>query len=939
MAKKKTAKQLREEQKALKMQKIQASVKAKEEKKVSEQVPAVRKVSGKKNKKKTYAKAYGSKTVLVVGNDVIMTSYGERCFANLEHRITPELNAESLSSDNALNNIDAKNGINISFTGRVSGMTASSDNPMHVCKTEERKAPKPSIDLLCLKDKLEQWYFGRTFDDNIHIQLIYQIQDIEKILASHVNNIVFALDNILHETESETGDFLGMGYMRTTNSLENYKDFCQHSSKKQVQDSYETFKSYIQRKELLYFGETFYHGNTRRNPEDIYHILALVSSLRQFCFHSTFDDNIKSIQGNWLYCLDDQLSDEFKETLGMLWGEATEKLDRDFLKTNTVNLHILCEIFDKEKPEDIINAYYEFLMKKNFKNLGFSIKKLRECMLEETELNEFKEDKYNSVRSKLYKLFDFILVHHYKNDASPESTDLQNQLRACLTDEEKEKVYTQTARELTALYSYHFKEASVSANARNIKEYQEKAQVYHISIADKISSTGIGLFSQLIYMLTLLLDGKEINDLLTTLINKFDNIIGFLDILKNMNLDIEFKKEYQFFNQENCEYTAKELRIINSLARMQKPSANAKKVMFRDALRILGMDNRSDEEIDKEIERTMPVGADGKFIKGKQSFRNFIASNVIESSRFRYLVRYNNPHKTRAMIENPHVVKFVLEGIPDTQIKRYFDVCKDKDTPDTSSKSAQIDVLTGILTNIDYKIFEDVPQSAKIDKDNASRNRAEALKKQRYQAIVTLYLTVLYLVTKNLVYVNSRYVMAFHCLERDAFFYGIDSKKMKEDYRKLTRKLLTDETYTTYGHLKNQKGHRKWYVLVSKNLENSDKKAVHYFRNIAAHISVIRNVNDYIKNVQKFHSYFELYHYLVQKMIAENHRYDAKNVKTAEYLENLEKYHTYSKDFVKAYCIPFGYVVPRYKNLTINELFDRNNPLPEPKEDKEKKEV
>ena len=75
-------------------------------------------------------------------------------------------------------------------------------------------------------------------------------------------------------------------------------------------------------------------------------------------------------------------------------------------------------------------------------------------------------------------------------------------------------------------------------------------------------------------------------------------------------------------------------------------------------------------------------------------------------------------------------------------------------------------------------------------------------------------------------------------------------------------------------------------------------------------------------------------------MIAQNNWYDEKKQpKTAEYLENLEKYHTYSKDFVKAYCIPFGYVVPRYKNLTINELFDRNNPLPEPKEDKEKKEV
>ena len=43
----------------------------------------------------------------------------------------------------------------------------------------------------------------------------------------------------------------------------------------------------------------------------------------------------------------------------------------------------------------------------------------------------------------------------------------------------------------------------------------------------------------MIYMLTYFLDGKEINDLLTTLISKFDNIKEFLKIMKSSAIDVE----------------------------------------------------------------------------------------------------------------------------------------------------------------------------------------------------------------------------------------------------------------------------------------------------------------------------------------------------------------------------------------------------------------
>ena len=87
--------------------------------------------------------------------------------------------------------------------------------------------------------------------------------------------------------------------------------------------------------------------------------------------------------------------------------------------------------------------------------------------------------------------------------------------------------------------------------------------------------------------------------------------------------------------------------------------------------------------------------------------------------------------------------------------------------PLEEDNNVQIEKLSEIITNIDYIEFLDVQQSYKNED------------KSQKQAVVTLYLTILYILTKNLVNVNSRYVIALHCLERDSTLYGIKLKKEK----------------------------------------------------------------------------------------------------------------------------------------------------------------
>jgi hypothetical protein len=109
-------------------------------------------------------------------------------------------------------------------------------------------------------------------------------------------------------------------------------------------------------------------------------------------------------------------------------------------------------------------------------------------------------------------------------------------------------------------------------------------------------------------------------------------------------------------------------------------------------------------------------------------------------------------------------------------------------------------------------------------------------------------------------------------------------------------------------------------------MSHIDHRTLVAFRNNTDHLTAVRNIDLYIREVGKFKSYFELYHYLMQRTVIEA-RKNAKDVneKVVEYSNAVLEHNTYCKDFVKALCTPFGYNYPRFKNLSIEGLFDMHN--------------
>lgn len=884
-------------------------------------MPAAEVIAPAAEKKKSSVKAAGMKSILVSKNKMYITSFGKGNSAVLEYEVdNNDYNQTQLSSKNSSNiELHGVNEVNITFSskhGFGSGMKINTSNPTH----RSGESSPVRWDMLGLKSELEKRFFGKTFDDNIHIQLIYNILDIEKILAVYVTNIVYALNNMLGEGDDESHDDF-MGYLSAKNTYDVFTDPDESDLSKNIKGnikkSLSKFNDLLKTKRLGYFGleepKTKDTNALEAYKKRVYHMLAIVGQIRQSVFHdksSKLDED--------LYSFIDIIDSEYRETLDYLVDERFDSINKGFIQGNKVNISLLIDMMKGYEADDIIRLYYDFIVLKSQKNLGFSIKKLREKMLEEYGYR-FKDKQYDSVRSKMYKLMDFLLFcNYYRNDVVAGEA-LVRKLRFSMTDDEKEGIYADEAAKLWGKFRNDFENIADHMNGDVIKELGKADMDFDEKILDseKKNASDLLYFSKMIYMLTYFLDGKEINDLLTTLISKFDNIKEFLKIMKSSAVDVECELTagYKLFN--DSQRITNELFIVKNIASMRKPAASAKLTMFRDALTILGID---DNITDDRISEILKLKEKGKGIHG---LRNFITNNVIESSRFVYLIKYANAQKIREVAKNEKVVMFVLGGIPDTQIERYYKSCVE--FPDmNSSLEAKRSELARMIKNISFDDFKNVKQQAK-GRENVAKERAKA--------VIGLYLTVMYLLVKNLVNVNARYVIAIHCLERDFGLYKeiipeLASKNLKNDYRILSQtlcELCDDRDESPNLFLKKNKRLRK---CVEVDINNADSSMTRKYRNCIAHLTVVRELKEYIGDIRTVDSYFSIYHYVMQRCITKREN-DTKQEEKIKYEDDLLKNHGYTKDFVKALNSPFGYNIPRFKNLSIEQLFDRNEYLTE----------
>ncbi|MCF0130616.1 MAG: hypothetical protein HUJ71_02760 [Pseudobutyrivibrio sp.] len=923
MAKKITAKEKREAMEAAKRKQYQAEntkreKKVAEEKKRQERQAAAAKgdKSALTGKRKSGAKVNGLKSVLVFEDKIQMTSFGKGNTAIIEKEIVndqiadinvkaPQFKASSEEDQYEINRVGAK-----------------MDRSGYVQKNISVKN-----DLINAKDALETRYFGKPMPGNVHIQVAYNILDIEKILAGHIDNIIYAFSNVL-KTEDQVEDLIGnLGG----------KDYASFKENKY----YPLLETYYNDNRLRYFGDAFYDtgidikaqkthkvkttdskGNKidksvenakPRSEQDVYYMLSLLGRIRQFTKHGRKDNKDNAS----LYNLDKVLLAEEKAILDKLYASRINALNKDFIEKSKNDLTLVIDYLGANtlsEKKKLVEEYYRYIVCKDARNLGFRVKTLRELMIEK-HMPELKGTQYDTVRSKIYKLFDFVILHYYQSEKGAHATEsFVNDLRSCTDDYEKNELYKSQADNKWPVFKGTF--ISIKDKLKNgaaVKTIEKDADLDRISIDEvAISPKDTSYFSKLMFLMTLFLDGKEINDLLTTLINKFENIQSFEDIMEANDMPL-FKTDssYNYKFLINAGDVANELRVVKSVARMETPTPAAKQFMFEEALTLLGFDE-----------------SENSIFKNSNTIRKFIANNVIESTRFQYLVRYTNMENARKLASSKPIVTFVLKKCPQTQIDRYWLTCgQDKKVYAYNDK---IEGLANLICNFDKGI---------INEDNLNKDKKE--EKQAVTAIIGLYLSVVYQIVKGLVFVNSKYTIAIHALERDSVlickksvYPNTEGSHYDELFAMTNRYIENQSAYLEERIAQNKKANKHGLDVIKKSKDVVNNETAHYhicrlYRNAIAHLCAVSSASEYVDKLSdnyKVTSYFALYHFFMQEYLINHKEYvepefAIKGSIIDEWASKVEEYRGYNRDFLWALNSPFAYNPPRYKKLSIEDIF------------------
>jgi hypothetical protein len=477
---------------------------------------------------KSAVKIAGVKSMLINEDRIIMTSFSTGEKATIEKVITKD-NLVTFENSPSMYKVKIKDTVVIvEGINKVRGEIGIPKN----------KSPKNNKDLIIgetqtkTKKQLENLFYGRIFNDNIHIQLIYNILDINKIISPYINNIIFTINNLKRSNNNDYFDLIGTFYNGK------YQDLLRDSDK---QPKLKVFKDFIKDSKPYYpyFGDALVLGKNKpiknkkynndkkpeslviyRDDDQIFLSLRILALIRQSTIHNKLSSNDSVFSENFFK----QTRPDIGQYLENFFKAKIEKTNKSFLDLNQKhNFYILFTLFnianDKSAQITLGKEFYNYIVRKDEKNLGISVKKLREKILLLEQATIIHDKKYDTVRSKLYNFFDFI-VFNYFNKNKELLTKVVEALRFARDDEQKDKVYIDNALEVWSKII-----DKVLNMLLPLMDGNKIAKYPSIKISDNelkamMANDQVSYFSKSMYLMTMFLDGKEINELLSGLINK-----------------------------------------------------------------------------------------------------------------------------------------------------------------------------------------------------------------------------------------------------------------------------------------------------------------------------------------------------------------------------------------------------------------------------------
>ncbi len=922
------------------------------------------------NGNKTNVKAMGLKSMLVFDNDrIAISSFKNDKKTKRSHieLITDHEGKDIKDALDAFDTIDGANGKDFLFEKEKFILNETTKKKETGRGIVINPATQGTVgqDYLGAKGVIEREYFGKEFaNDNVHIQIAYNLMDVAKILNLYINNIIYMCYNFNRkrfESFEQVDDLVGTLF--TGNSYETQLAMVKENSPNDADDiaKFNEFDRMLDDVPQYadYFGGLFkkYEDENENSLEGAelqaarshnYDVFRMISFLRQFCMHKQVNkDKLKNSNLFQSYEADKGFLQDF---LDKFFAVGIQRINDNFNETSAPNLAILSKVLGKS--DDLLaQKYYDYVVYREGKNIGVNVTLLRECIID-NYYSALKDNRHNSYRSKMYNIFNFVLytlLSENKKQLEEMVESLRGQI--ALSEEAKKRIYNNYAQIVYTIGRN--KLDNIYRIFVDFKYESIENKKYHINHLD---TNEVSYFAKVMYFLSKFLDGKETNELICAMINKFDNIADLSEVTYDITENkIEYSDKYAMLDNDGCVKLALDLRLAKNLAQMREDAPRPKDGMLIDALNILNIKSSANDFAQQHFHNEITIEKKGKFGKNKQitkidtRLKNFLENNVVKSRWFFYVVKYNNPQTCCKLMSSENVLRFALKDLPETQVDRYYTTITGKEKTDVTTEMNTI-----ITSLINFDVDKVLTKVEKLTNEEYKKENGCEIKDQS-RAIVGLYLTVIYLITKSLVKVNSQFAIGIHCLERDSValldngkfdksrparlekkFFDVDSqlfeayeneyKKIKsvvpknDDEKKAQSLRLRDLDQKEKANIKAMHYQKRDFLNMRNNLEEYNKlegdEIFKSFRNNIAHLNVINNVDKYIEDNPNVDSYFGLYCYVAQRMLCES------NKQLAEYEKNIVANHTYSKDLMWIVNFPFAYNFARYKKLSNEYIYN-----------------
>ena len=845
--------------------------------------------------KKTSAKAHGLKTIVKTPSYVAISTYG-----NKDKPVVVE------------QSIDRKTNVNTFLVEKLKFDAELFENKTLVLKANkalrgEQDGPifdfdisSERKDLLDFKDRLENEMFNKNnYKDNIHIQIAYNILDIKKIIALYIGDVLISLRKLTSRADDNADnqkDIVGLLNFETP--FENLKEDYVQANEAFIKRLYDY---------SMYFDNAFINRNGSLSED--YDVLRILSLIRQGVVHGgkyssyLYNEHISSS------------TEELFEKSKAIFNNDLKHFNNSFKQKSKLNLMIL---FEATKDRKVLNRYYEYQLYKHNKNIGISLDIIRDHLIENL-FNDIDKIRIKVYRNKILNIYTYLIYQFYVLNAD-KAEALRDSLRSVKTEYGKRKVYEIEVKKL-------LKEKKLISRLIKVKQsiwrFIQNGENYKPRYNQKLSFRlePVSYFPSLLYVLSKFLDQKEVSELLTSVINKLEDIASLETILMTTgDWNNDFNSNYCIFNENNINELINDFKMAYSLAsnkrrltKLEGSRTDINKSIFKDALNMIKKDSFvTDDNVEEYLHIETESESDDSFIKRKT--RNFVMNMIAKNRRFVYLIKYINPKDCYKLVTNDNILDFVFkcggnrEYLPEPIIEAYYrniyGLKAEDDAPDIEEIK---NILIDRLKNID------------INEIMVNCKKMRELKKQK--CLFALYLTIAFIIVKGLIYTNSIYLLAYNAYERDTYYaFGkTDSDGVSFE---LVDKYICNKKEKTQSI-------QKQNVAEAGECFNSQKGTYpiyRYYRDKIVHLNFIQTSINYLDKAKHIRSFFDIYNFGVQQWAINE---TGKGIKQeSPYIvklkSDLDEYGTYQRNFLKILNLPFGYNLARYNNLTIEDLFNDN---------------